>query len=246
MAERDLILLIGGDDMVRADVAAAMPAADVGSMAALPGDGTAPASLWCFVDWLLPDSSGLEMVRELRDSPATAHAHITMVLDEDSAEARRRALRAGADDYINGPFDADRLIARLRRYRAGTGMTATSAARVASGELIVDRDAHQVRWQGRRIALSPGEFRLLAHFVQNPDRLFTRAALIAMLGKDDGAIDTRTVDVWIGRLRRSLAAQGVPDRLRTVRAMGYVFDSADPAAGADAPSADDLPHVGAR
>jgi two-component system, OmpR family, phosphate regulon response regulator PhoB len=227
MVEPAILILMGGDEDAHATVAAAVPTVVIGTLDALRLKGVVPPSCWCFVDWLLPDGSGLEMVRELRESALTAHSHITLVLDEDSADARRRALRAGADDYLPGPFAADRLIARLQRYRAGTSALTASSARIASGELIVDRDAHQVRWHGRRIALSPGEFRLLAYFVENPDRMFSRQALITMLGKSEGEIDKRTVDVWIGRLRRSLAAQGVPDRLRTVRAMGYVFDSLD-------------------
>jgi two-component system phosphate regulon response regulator PhoB len=165
------------------------------------------------------------MVRQLREGPPTLRSHITLVLDEDSAEMRRRALRAGADDYLPGPFSAAGILERLQRYKIGRGATTGAPPRIASGELIVDQEAHRVRWRGQRVALSPGEFQLLAHFLQNPDRLFTRSGLITALGKADHMVDKRTVDVWIGRLRRSLVAQGVPDRLRTVRAMGYVFDS---------------------
>jgi two-component system phosphate regulon response regulator PhoB len=92
------------------------------------------------------------------------------------------------------------------------------------GSLTVDLAAHRVRWKGKPFALRPNEFRLLAHFARHPDRVFSRARLIAMLGKDCRSIDERTVDVWVG-LRRSLKAQGVPDRLRTVRSMGYVYDA---------------------
>jgi two-component system phosphate regulon response regulator PhoB len=227
MGEREVVILLGGNAAMRAAVAAAMPNTDVGGLDMLRDFAAPPAGLLCVIDWLLPDISGLEMVRQLRGAPETAHAHITLVLDEDSIDARRRALRAGADDYLPGPMAADALVARLQSHLRGQGRPGHVGQQFAAGELIVDRDAHQVRWRGRRVALSPGEFRLLAHFVQNPDRLFTRSSLIALLGKTDEDIDTRTVDVWIGRLRRSLLAQGVPDRLRTVRAMGYVFDSVE-------------------
>ena len=85
--------------------------------------------------------------------------------------------------------------------------------------------AHRLRFRIELIHLRPNEFRLPTHFFEHPDRLFTRHRLIAMLGKDRGEIDKRKVDAWVGRLHRSLEANGVPDRLWTVRSMGYVLES---------------------
>lgn len=181
---------------------------------------------WCFVEWLLPDISGLEICRRLREIAPTRHAHITMLLDEDDSDSKKRALRNGADDYLVGSADADRLIARLGQYRAAQQQP-TTPSRFAQGDLQVDLASYLVRHKGQAIMLAPNEFRLLAHFVENPDKVYSRASLISLLGKDDAQIDERTVDVWIGRLRRALKAQGVPDRLRTVRSMGYVFDGAE-------------------
>lgn len=100
-----------------------------------------------------------------------------------------------------------------------------SRRRLRHGDLVVDLAAFAARWQGRVISLRPNEFRLLAHFVAHPDRVFSRADLIASLGKDGDLLDERTVDVWTGRLRRALREHGVPDPLRTVRTVGYVLDS---------------------
>lgn len=180
---------------------------------------------WCFVDWLLPDISGLEICRQLRENPTTRHAHITMLLEEDDIDSKKRALRHGADDYLVGFAHADRLIARLCQYRAA--QQPATPGRFAQGDLQVDLASYLVRHKGQAIMLAPNEFRLLAHFVENPDKVYSRASLIALLRKDDAQIDERTVDVWIGRLRRALKTQGVPDRLRTVRSMGYVFDGAE-------------------
>jgi two-component system phosphate regulon response regulator PhoB len=99
------------------------------------------------------------------------------------------------------------------------------SARIVMGELSVDLAAFLARWRGKAILLRPTEFRLLVHFMANPDRVFSRSSLIRHLGKDAEATDVRTVDVWIGRLRRSLKAHDVPDPLRTVRSLGYVLDS---------------------
>lgn len=93
------------------------------------------------------------------------------------------------------------------------------------GELTVDLVAFAARFRGEVLPLRPNEFRLLTFFVANPDRVFSRTDLIIRLGKDTEQIDERTVDVWIGRLRRVLRDHGVPDPLRTVRAQGYVLDS---------------------
>lgn len=108
-----------------------------------------------------------------------------------------------------------------RRPRAGD-----AGSRVLShGDLTVDPRAFAARFRGKLVPLRPNEFRLLAHFLANPDRVFARSELIESLGKDSDLLDERTVDVWAGRLRRALRAHGVPDPLRTVRAQGYVLDS---------------------
>lgn len=188
---------------------------------------TCPEDAICFVDWLLPTMSGAEMCRRLRSAPATANAQIVMVLDDDSEEARRRALRAGADDYMVGPLTSDLLVSRLRLPAWRTLPLAGSAA--SSFGFAINLAAHRARWCDRPINLRPNEFRLLALFVSHADRLLSRSQLIEMLGKDCGEIDHRTVDVWIGRLRRALREQGAPDAVRTVRSLGYVFDSLAPA-----------------
>jgi two-component system phosphate regulon response regulator PhoB len=181
-------------------------------------------TVWGFVDWLLPELSGLELCRRLREAENTRHAHLTMVLENPDAEARRRALAAGADDYIVGPLTPEALLDRIEaanpeRSRPGSG------PRLRHGDITIDLAAFQARFKGKILPLRPNEFRLLVHFVENPDQVFSRGSLIGRLGKDAEVIDERTVDVWIGRLRRGLRAHGVPDPLRTVRSMGYVMDS---------------------
>lgn len=220
------LLVTSPDPALRAGVERARP--DL-RLIALNGDPVADGSIavgsWCFVDWLLPDMSGLEVVRRLREARPTRSAHITMVLDGPGSDERRRALKAGADDYMRGPLDAAALLARLAQYEAAADSQVPLRARLCNGELAIDLAAHQLRWRDRPVPLRPNEFRLMAHFMEHPDRVFSRTALIEHLGKEDEAIDERTVDVWVGRLRRALAAQGAPDPLRTVRALGYVMDS---------------------
>ena len=116
MSEPGTVILTNGQPELLAVLADRMP-----DLRVLTAGSQAPVRrpegrTWCFVDWLLPDLSGLEMCRRLRDSPATAHSHITMILDDDDTDARRRALRAGADDYVLAPLTADLLLDRLKRY----------------------------------------------------------------------------------------------------------------------------------
>jgi two-component system phosphate regulon response regulator PhoB len=180
--------------------------------------------LWCFVDWVLPDVSGLEMCRRLRVASATQHSHITMLLDVEDSDARRRALSAGADDYLVGPVNAARLVERIGIEVPKVGPVPGEEL-LSHGEIAIYPAAYQVRFKGALVALRPNEMRILTHFVHNPDRVISRTRLIAEIGKDCDSLDERTVDVWIGRLRRALAAHGAPNPIRTVRSVGYVLDS---------------------
>lgn len=181
---------------------------------------------YAFIDWVMDDLSGLEMCRRLRSDPRMAEAHIAIVLEEDDAEDKRRALRAGADDYVIGPLDRNAILDRVMALQAEAGQGRINE-RLELGHLLVDLAALQARWGGRPLDLRPNEFRLLHFLAQNPDRVLSRGDLIAALGKQEPPIDERTVDVWIGRLRRALRMVGAGERVRTVRSLGYVYDSYD-------------------
>lgn len=181
-------------------------------------------SVCAFVDWVLEDLSGLEMCRRLRANPRTADAHITVVLETCDAEDKRRALAAGADDYVVGPIDRTTVLDRV--LALGSGRMAQASNRPFQlGDLEIDLPALQARWQAKAIPLRPNEFRLLRFFAENADRVLTRTELIDGLGKQEPPIDERTVDVWIGRLRRALRLVGAGEPIRTVRSIGYVYDS---------------------
>jgi two-component system, OmpR family, phosphate regulon response regulator PhoB len=183
----------------------------------------------CFVDWVLPEYSGLEVCRRLRLADGTKSAHINMVMESRDDAAQRRAIRAGADSYIWGPLSADMIVQKIQSYR-GARHDSKITTKLTHGKLTVDLDAYKVSYLGRNIALTPNEFRVLTHFIENPDRLLTRRSIIEMLGKDTSSkngepSDERIVNVWIRRLRRALNDHHIPDPLRTVRSKGYVMDS---------------------
>lgn len=179
--------------------------------------------VWVFVDWVMEDLAGLELCRRLRADARTAEAHVTMVLEADDLEDRRRALKAGADDYMFGPLTRTAVLDRVLALQSRRSDPA-AARRIEHGPLVISLGALQARWMDRPIVLRPNEFRLLRFFAENPNRVLSRAELIAGLGKGEAPIDERTVDVWIGRLRRALKQAGAGNLLRTVRQMGYVFD----------------------
>lgn len=180
--------------------------------------------MWAFVDWVMDDLAGLEMCRRLRADPRTEEAHVTMVLEEDDTEDRRRALKAGADDYVVGPLDRTAVLDRVLALQPRRGER-SPGEQIELGALVIDMAALQARWNGRAIELRPNEFRLLRFFAENPNRVLSRDDLIIGLGKREPPIDERTVDVWIGRLRRAIKSAGGGNPLRTVRSMGYVFDA---------------------
>ncbi|MBA3810727.1 MAG: phosphate regulon transcriptional regulator PhoB [Caulobacteraceae bacterium] len=173
------------------------------------------------LDWMLPKVSGIEVCRRLRQRPATRNLPVIMLTARGEESDRIRGLDTGADDYVVKPFSMIELCARiravLRRIRPGL-----AEDRVRQGDIVIDRVAHRVKRAGEEIHLGPTEFRLLDYFMQHPGRVFSREQLLNAVWGTDVYVETRTVDVHIGRLRRALGAEGDP--IRTVRSAGYSLD----------------------
>jgi two-component system phosphate regulon response regulator PhoB len=179
--------------------------------------------VWAFVDWVMDDLSGLEMCRRLRADARMRDAHITIVLEQDDPDDRRRALKAGADDYLVGPLDRQAMLDRvLALYSADRQHAAGQVLDL--GDLQINVAGEQARWQGQLLALRPNEFRVLRFMAENPNRVLTRQELVVALGKAGDPDYLRTVDVWIKRLRFGLRHAGGGHLLRTVHGKGYVLD----------------------
>jgi len=176
------------------------------------------------LDWMLPKISGVEVCRRLRNRRETRNIPIIMLTARGEEADRIRGLETGADDYIVKPFSMAELVARiravLRRIRPSL-----AADQLQHGEIVLDRVAHRVLRSGREIHLGPTEYRLLEHLMQYPGRVFSREQLLDAVWGSDVYVETRTVDVHVGRLRKSLMAVGETDPIRTVRSAGYSLQS---------------------
>jgi two-component system phosphate regulon response regulator PhoB len=175
------------------------------------------------LDWMLPGLSGIELCRRLRAREETKRLPVIMLTARGEEAERVRGLSTGADDYVVKPFSVPELLARVRSLLR-RAKPEHLAARLAAGDIELDRDTHRVRRAGHDLHLGPTEFRLLEFLMQSPGRVFTREQMLDSVWGRDVYIDERTVDVHVGRLRKALNQPRQPDPIRTVRGAGYSFD----------------------
>ncbi len=174
------------------------------------------------LDWMMPKLSGIEVCRRLKARHATRSVPIIMLSARTEEVDKVRGLETGADDYVDKPYSVAELIARvrsqLRRVRpAAAGM------RLEFGDIVLDAETHRVSRGDLEIKLGPTEFRLLSTLMEKPGRVWSREQLLDRVWGRDIHVDTRTVDVHIGRLRKSLTRDGGKDPLRTIRGSGYAL-----------------------
>ncbi|MGF1649635.1 MAG: phosphate regulon transcriptional regulator PhoB [Hyphomicrobiaceae bacterium] len=174
------------------------------------------------LDWMLPQVSGIELCRRLRSKPETRAIPILMLTARGEESDRIRGLSTGADDYVTKPFSLAELLARVRAIlrRAAPDRLADV---LTVADITLDRAAHRVTRGQRDVKLGPTEFRLLEFLMESPGRVLSRAQLLDGVWGRDAFVDERTVDVHIGRLRKSLIRGKERDPIRTVRGAGYVF-----------------------
>ncbi len=173
------------------------------------------------LDVMLPKLDGLEVCKLLRREPATARVPILMLTARAAEIDRVLGLELGADDYVTKPFSPRELVLRvkglLRRQDPGT----PTAERLKIGPMLIDVAAHSVTVAGKTVELTATEFKLLATLAQRRGRVQSRDQLLRDVWEYDAAIDTRTVDTHMRRLREKLGRAA--DYLDTVRGVGYRF-----------------------
>ena len=174
------------------------------------------------LDWMMPHVSGIEVCRRLKARPETRSIPIIMLSARSEDVDKVRGLETGADDYVIKPYSVSELMARLRAQLRRT-RPATAGLVLEWQDIRLDTETHRVHRGEDLLKLGPTEFRLLATFMEKPGRVFSRETLLDRVWGRDIYVDTRTVDVHIGRLRKSLCANGGDDVLRTVRGAGYAL-----------------------
>lgn len=176
------------------------------------------------LDIMLPGLSGIEVCRILRKE---MNVPIIMLTAKANEVDKVVGLEIGADDYVTKPFGTRELLARVRALlRRAESPGLESTGNVAVGDLRVDMDRHQAFKDGVPLDVKPREFDLLAFFLRNRGRAFTREQLLSQIWGYDFVGDTRTVDVHVRWLRKKIEDEpGSPRRLITVRGTGYRFDA---------------------
>lgn len=174
------------------------------------------------LDWMLPEVSGIEICRQLKSGAATSKIPIIMLSARSEDTDKVRGLETGADDYITKPYSVAELLARvrtqLRRVRPST-----VGERLEYEDIVIDLAEHRVYRGGDVVSLGPTEFRLLTAFMERPGRVWAREQLLDRVWGRDIYVDSRTVDVHVGRLRKALKVAQAGDPIRTVRGAGYAL-----------------------
>ena len=174
------------------------------------------------LDWMMPNLSGIEVCRRLKLRPETRSIPVIMLSARSEEVDKVRGLETGADDYVVKPYSVIELMARvrsqLRRVRPST-----VGQRLEFDDITLDAESHKVTRGSDELKLGPTEFRLLSTFMEKPGRVWSREQLLDRVWGRDIYVDTRTVDVHIGRLRKALTQHGGGDPVRTVRGAGYAL-----------------------
>ncbi len=174
------------------------------------------------MDWMLPDISGLELVRRIKRDEITGHIPIIMLTAKTEERDKIQGLDSGADDYITKPFSVKELSARIRAVmRRIEGEEGDN--KLTYGKLTLDLDAHHVIIDDTQFEVGPTEFRLLEFFMTHPDKVYSRAQLLDFVWGRSKFVEERTVDVHILRLRKLLTPFNCHKMVQTVRGYGYRF-----------------------
>lgn len=175
------------------------------------------------VDWMLPDSSGLELTRMLKRDEATSEIAIIMLTARAEEESKVRGLDSGADDYLTKPFSVRELLARINAVLRRSQPAGDEA--LVRGALELRPDEHRVFSNDVEITLGPTEFKLLRFFMQGPGRVYSREQILDAVWGQNVYVEERTVDVHIQRLRKALSGAKADNYIKTVRGAGYRFSA---------------------
>lgn len=178
------------------------------------------------LDWSLPDFSGVELCRRLRET--RNDTPVLMLTAHDDVKERVEALDAGADDYLIKPFSIEELLARVRA-RLRRGPSSSEAPPVLSlADLEINLASREVRRGSSSINLTGKEFELLLVLIREPERVHERRAILNAVWGELWVGDDNVLDVYIRALRRKLEPAGMPTLIQTVRGVGFMLKPGPP------------------
>ena len=172
------------------------------------------------LDVNLPGMDGFEVLRQLRER--SIPSRVMMLTAQAEVDDRVTGLRAGADDYLAKPFAMEELLARVDAL-ARRGGAVEESTHLEFGCLALDLTKRRVTKKGERVSLSPREIEVLQIFLQEPGRVFTREELCERVWEREHEYDTRTVEIFVMRLRKKLDLKESGVMIETVRGVGYVL-----------------------
>jgi two-component system phosphate regulon response regulator PhoB len=174
------------------------------------------------LDIMLPEMDGLEVCKALRRDAATARLPIIMLTARTAEIDRVLGLELGADDYITKPFSPRELVLRVKNLLKRAAAEPAGPERIQFGDLVIDPSRHRVTYQGKPLALTATEFKLVTVLAGRRGRVQSREQLLKDVWGYNSLIDTRTIDTHMRRLRDKLG--GAAKYLDTVRGIGYRFN----------------------
>jgi two-component system, OmpR family, phosphate regulon response regulator PhoB len=193
--------------------------------AARAEDGLRQARQWLpelvLLDLMLPDGSGTEICRLLKQDPATRYIAVLVLTARGDEIDRVVAFELGADDYVTKPFSMRELILRIAAVLKRTELGAQKSPTIEFGVLRIERDAHRVWVESAEVDLTALEFKLLVTLYDRKGRVQSRSALLDQVWGMDASVSMRSVDAHVKRLREKLGR--ARDYVETVRGVGYRF-----------------------
>ncbi len=194
-----------------------------GFYAALTAAKEKPALI--LLDLMLPGLDGLEVCRRLKADQKTAHIPIIMLTAKGEESDKVLGLGLGADDYVTKPFSLKELLARVQAVLRRASRAEPAPEKLIAGEIELDAAKVEVKLKGAPLELTSKEFELLKALMAAGDRVLTREELLEKAWEMDSSLEleTRTVDVHVGTLRRKLKKEG--RRIITVKNYGYRFEA---------------------
>src|SRR5690348_16204130 len=178
------------------------------------------------LDLMLPKLSGLEICKEIRRDDRLNRLPILMLTARGDEADRVIGLELGADDYVTKPFSPRELVARVKALLRRLEWPTDEARPVTVGLLRIDPLSYRAESNGKQLALSTLEFRLLYYLASRPNRVFSRDQLLDAVWGSERFVTPRSVDVYVRRLREKVERNPEePEYLKTVRGAGYIFET---------------------